>query len=392
MFIKRFAADSIRQSARSFRIVGIIGPRQSGKTTLARELFPDYVYLNLENYDDREFAQRDPRGFLATYATKNMIIDEFQHVPQLLSYIQTTVDEQQNPGQFILTGSQNFLMNQAISQSLAGRIALHTLLPLSIAELKVAGLLPEGLNQFMYQGCYPSIYVDKNIDVSVWYASYINTYLERDVRQLAQVGDLSLFKKFIQLCAGRIGQLLNLTSLANDCGISDKTARSWISILEASYIVFLLHPHYKNFSKRLIKSPKLYFYDTGLACSLLRIKPDELVMHYLRGGLFETLMISELLKGYYNRGKVPNIYFWRDHTGNEIDCILDEGLILVPIEMKSGATINASFFKNLNYWNEISGNSPDRSYIVYAGDQRQHRSKGHILDWRSIDSIISQLY
>jgi hypothetical protein len=390
MFIKRTQADSIKESANQFKVVGVIGPRQSGKTTLVRWLFKNYDYINLENIDDREFAQKDPRAFLNQFE-KGLIIDEFQHVPDLLSYIQARVDEYKKPGMYILTGSQNFLMNQAISQSLAGRVALHTLLPLSIKELLQAKLLPKTEDELMYKGFYPSLY-EAEISIEKWYAGYMSTYLERDVRQLSQVADLSLFRKFMQLCAGRIGQVVNFTSLANDCGISDKTARGWLSILEASYILYVLQPHYKNFSKRLIKSPKIYFYDTGLASYLLRIKPEQMSTHYLNGGLFETMIISDLFKSYYNRGIVPRIYFWRDRTGREIDCILDEGVDLVPIEVKRGHTINQSFFKNLTFWNELSDTDPEKNYIVYGGDVQQQRSKGSVLGWRKTDAIVAKLY
>lgn len=390
MFIKRTQAKSIKESADQFKVVGIIGPRQSGKTTLVRWLFKDYDYVNLENIDEREFAQKDPRAFLNQFQN-GLIIDEFQHVPDLLSYIQTRVDEVKKNGMYILAGSQNFLMNQAISQSLAGRVSLHTLLPLSIDELAQAKLLPETEDALMYKGFYPSLY-EAEVSIEKWYASYVNTYLERDVRQLSQVADLSLFRKFMQLCAGRIGQIVNLTSLANDCGISDKTARGWLSILEASYILYVLQPHHKNFSKRLVKSPKIYFYDTGLASYLLRIKPEQIGTHYLNGGLFETMIISDLFKSYYNRGVVPRIYFWRDRTGHEIDCILDEGVDLIPIEIKRGHTINQSFFKNLTFWNELSQTDPEKNYIVYGGDAKQSRSKGKVLGWRKTDDIVGALY
>ena len=261
----------------------------------------------------REFAKTDPRGFLKTHVKEpGVILDEVQNVPELLSYIQTHVDESQKKGQFILTGSQNLLLSEHITQSLAGRVAIHTLLPLSISELK--DQLPETPEEMIFKGSYARIYSD-SVTPREWYPNYVRTYLERDVRQIKQIGDLSTFQRFLKLCAGRMGQLLNLSSLANDCGISVSTAKSWISVLEMSYIVFLLHPHHKNFSKRLIKMPKLYFYDTGVACSLLNIEsPEHLTTHYLRGGLFESLIISDLIKNQYNVALEPSHYFWARQT------------------------------------------------------------------------------
>jgi hypothetical protein len=294
------------QDALGFKVIALLGRRQSGKTTLARTTFPHYNYASLEDPDTRLRGQTDPRNFLQELCKgAGVILDEFQKVPGLLSYIQGIVDEEYRPGFFILTGSQNFLMNQAITQTLAGCISIQTLLPLSLDELVASNHLG-GLYGTMSQGFYPSLYVQQVVPER-WFSSYIQTYLERDVPDLKLVTDLSLFQLFVQLCAGRIGQVLNLTSLANDCGVSVNTAKSWISLLEASYILFVLRPHHKNFSKRLIKSPKLYFYDTGLACSLLKITPEQLTSHYLRGGLFENMVLADLYKAFYNRGMRPNI-------------------------------------------------------------------------------------
>ncbi len=387
MIIRRAMTADILKMAKFFPVVAILGPRQAGKTTLAREIFGTYRYVNLENIDLRTFASVDPRGFLAEYLNDHgLIIDEFQHVPELLSYIQAYVDEKKRPGQFILTGSQNFLMNQAITQSLAGRISIHTLLPLSIEELSAAQLLPQAIEEFMYKGSYPPLYTTE-VPADRWYRGYIHTYLERDVRQLRQVENLDLFQTFIQLCAGRIGQLLNLTSLANDCGISDNTARQWLSLLEASYIVFLLRPHYRSFSKRVTKSPKLFFYDTGLVCSLLKITPEILPMHPFKGNLFESLIISDLAKRYYNQGKDPGLYFWRDHTGHEIDCIIDKGQTLIPIEIKAAKTISPSFFDGLRFWNELAQADPENSMVIYAGDEDQKWSQGRVISWKSLSTV-----
>ncbi len=369
-----------------------MGPRQSGKTTLAKTLFPHHKYINLEELDTRRYAAEDPRRFLKTLeGEKGAVLDEIQRVPELLSYIQVHVDEWQKPGFFILTGSENILLNHHISQTLAGRIALSTLLPLSLEELQEASILPERLEDVLFQGFYPSIYA-KKIDSREWIQSYMQTYIERDVRNLKQITDLSTFQKFLQLCAGRIGQLLDLTSIGNDCGITAHTVRSWLSVLEATYVIFLLHPHHKNFSKRLIKTPKLYFYDPAIACQLLSIQSSkDLVTHYLRGGLFESMILSDLLKQRFNRGLPPNLYFWRDKSGHEIDCILDFGTKLVPIEIKSGETIHADFFSKIMKWNEFAGNVSSQSYVIYGGKEKQVRSQGIALGWTELQPIMALL-
>ena len=387
--ILRDAQNKIKEMSEKFWVIALLGPRQSGKTTLARYTFPEHVYVSLENLETRSLAASDPKSFLAQFdGAKGVILDEIQHVPDLLSYMQTKVDLEKKPGFFVITGSQNLLLNQSITQTLAGRIFILRLLPLALDELKKANLLPATIETLLFQGCYPSIYA-YDISPQDWYANYIQTYVERDVRQLKNIGDLSLFQLFVKLCAGRIGQLLNLTSLANDCGISVNTARSWISILEASYIVFLLQPHYKNFSKRLIKSPKLYFYDTGLASHLLGIESaQDLVTHYLRGGLFESLIISSLMKSSYNQGKNAHLYFWRDKSGNEIDCIIERGELLIPVEMKSGKTYSQSFFSSIEYFNEISQQPKHPSFVVYAGDELISLKAGELVGWRSLDRVV----
>ncbi len=388
MIIRRSMIPDLLEMAKFFPVVAILGPRQSGKTTVAQQAFNKHRYINLEDVEMRTFAEKDPKGFFEEYRNEHgIILGEFQNVPDILSSIQVIVDQEKKPGYFILTGSQNYLMNQTISQSLAGRISIHTLLAFSITELSDTNKLPEKVEDLLYQGSYPSIYANQS-PPDRWYENYIKTYIERDVRQLKQVQDLNLFQTFIGLCAGRTGQILNLSQLGNDCGISDKTVRQWISVLEASYIVHVLRPHYKNFSKRLIKSPKLYFYDTGLVCSLLKIKREQIALHYMRGHLFETFVISEILKGFYNRGSIPHLYYWRDLAGNEVDGLLEKGEQLVPIEMKAGKTISLSLFSELSYWNQLASIDPKNSFVVYTGNENQRWSKGNVTSWRNIDDIV----
>lgn len=409
-YIPRALETSLISAAKEFSAVAILGPRQSGKTTLARYKFPKHKYISLEDYDLREIANTDPRGFLNDYpSTAGIILDEIQHAPKLLSYIQTIIDLALDPnhkskskrGFFIITGSQNFLLNQAISQSLAGRIAILTLLPLSIAELTKSKLLPSSVEIAVFTGAYPVLYTEKR-SITRLYQGYINTYLERDVRQIKNIPDLNLFKKFLSLCAGRIGQEVNYSSLGNDCGLDDKTVKAWLSVLEASYIIFLLPPYYKNFGKRLIKSPKLYFVDTGLACTLLRIKSAaELLDSAMRGPLIESFIISDLLKQQYNQELLPSIYFWRDLSGNEIDCIIDEGSTIVPVEIKASKTVISAFFKNQGYWQTLTcpvqlqvstpktkRTAPLNFYVIYSGDTNQKWPQGQVLSWQNIGNLI----
>ena len=387
--IPRKAAKICREFASRYPVVAILGPRQSGKTTLARDVFSDYPYVSLEELDTREFAATDPRGFLANYEKgKGIILDEIQHVPGLLSYIQTRVDEQQRPGAFVITGSHNFLIHQAVSQTLAGRVALLKLLPLSIDELGGPHLLPVQLNALMYTGFYPRIYA-QHLPPSEWYQQYLRTYVEKDVRLIKNVPDLLTFQRFVKLCAGRIGQLLNLSSLSTDCGIDHRTAKGWISLLEMSYIIFTLPPYYANFGKRLVKMPKIYFYDVGLACSLLGIaSPEEVATHYLRGGLFESMILADFMKQRCNAGKEPSLYFWRDQHGHEVDCILEQGGKVVPIEIKSGQTVSTDFFDGLEYWARLAGIPSAEGAVVYAGEESQNRSQGRVIGWKDCSALL----
>jgi predicted AAA+ superfamily ATPase len=385
--IQRDLAQELVDTAQQFPVVAVVGPRQSGKTTLVVSLFKNYKYVTFDDLDVRRLAQTDPRSFLESmHGGVGCILDEVQYVPELFSYIKTFVDLNKGAGQFILTGSQNFLLNDQISQSLAGRVAILTLLPLSSQELERVQLLDTSIERVLFKGCYPRIF-DENISPEKWYKNYIQTYIERDVRTIKSIENLSTFQMFVKLCAGRIGQVLNLTSLGNDCGISTNTARAWLSILESSYIVYVLHPHFKNFSKRLIKSPKLYFYDTGLACSLLDIENEtQLQTHYMRGNLFESFVISELIKHQYNHDKKPNLFYWRDSQGHEIDCLIEKGEQLTPIEVKIGKTLNSDFFENLTYWMELSG-SVQKAFLIYGGNETLMHRGIQVLGWRSIDSV-----
>ncbi|HEY5123311.1 MAG TPA: ATP-binding protein, partial [Ignavibacteria bacterium] len=350
--VKREISERLLMLSEKIPILTITGPRQSGKTTLARNVFPKYRYISLENPDNLDFALSDPKGFLNTYGQK-IIIDEAQYAPNLFSYIQTTVDEKKINGSYILTGSQNFLLHEKISQSLAGRVIIFNLLPFSYDELRNTKYKINKLSELIVKGFYPRIY-DSGLNSSDWYPSYIQTYLERDVRQIINVGDINTFRNFLRICAGRSGQVLNLSSIGNDLGISYQTVKKWLSVLEQSYIVYFLQPYYKNFNKRIIKSPKLYFYDTGLVCSLLGINsPESYELHFLKGNIFETFVISEFLKNKFNTGSNNELYFWRDSNGNEIDCIISHGLNLKAIEIKSGETIKSEFFKTLYLWNNL---------------------------------------
>ena len=383
--IARHLKDKLIEVSRYFPVITISGPRQSGKTTLIRDAFPDLPYQLLESPDKKALIMSDPRAFLAQFP-KGAILDEVQNIPELFSYLQGIVDD--NPEKkFILSGSQNFLLLEKITQTLAGRTGVLKLLPLSLAELKNTKFELKDPFEFILKGGYPRLY-NQNIPIEFFYSSYVQTYIERDVRTIINVGDLNTFQIFLSLCAGRVGQILNIDSLASDTGITFNTAKKWLSILEASYIVRLLYTHHKNFNKRLVKSPKLYFFDTGLASYLLRIKNQEqLEIHFQRGALFENFVINELMKYRYNSAQRDDLYYWRDKHGKEIDCIIDRGEKLIPIEIKSGKTYTKDFFKGLNYWNKLSGNNPESSFVVYGGDESQKLPHGNLLAWDGLDEI-----
>lgn len=383
--IERTLAPKMLALAQKFPVVTLTGPRQSGKTTLVRSLFSSFPYVSLEEPDIRQFALTDPRGFLSNYR-RGAILDEVQHVPQLFSYIQSIVDSDPDV-HFILSGSSNFLLMERISQTLAGRSAVLQLLPFSLAELAQSGRTFDQYEHAIFSGQYPRIF-DKEIAPTDFYPSYIQTYVERDVRLIKNITDHNGFIQFTQLCAGRVGQLLNYANLANDAGISPNTAKAWLSVLETSYIVYRLQPYHKNFNKRVIKSPKLYFYDTGLACSLLGIRAAEQVnAHFLKGGLFENLIINEFIKRARNRGEPDFPYFWRDHSGKEIDCLLTVDGALTPVEIKAGKTASGSYFDNIKGWRKLAGMAEETGYVVYGGDLTLQTSAGQLISWKDLDRI-----
>lgn len=369
--IKRKAETVLRELASQFKAVALTGPRQSGKTTLAKMVFPRKPYVSLENPDERNLALNDPRQFLSRFP-KGAILDEVQRAPELFSYLQQIADESKLKGQYILTGSNNFALLENISQTLAGRVGYLELLPFSLSEIEKTGTALK-LDELIFSGSYPAV-ISEKANPRLWFPSYIRTYVERDVRQIKNISSLTLFQRLLYLCAGRVGQQLNLSSMANDVGLDYKTIQSWLGVLQNSYIIYLLPPYYKNFNKRIIKSPKLYFYDTGLASYLLGISnANQLFNHSSKGALFENFILTEMLKNRYNKGERSNLYYFRDSTGNEVDIVIDEGNKLTPIELKAGKTISGDYFKNLHYWEALTGKKG--GLVLYTGKEsniRQH--------------------
>ena len=366
MLIERTITSKLLQLLKSFPAVTLTGCRQCGKSTLLKHLLPDYTYISLEDLDIRQIAKEDPRHFISIYS-KNVIIDEIQQVPELLSYLQTHIDLVNESGMYVLTGSHNLLLMQSITQSLAGRTALLSLAPFSVSELRSENLLPDTTNKILFKGSFPRIY-DKQIEPEDFYPSYIKTYIDRDVRILRNITDYSAFTRFLKLCAGRCSQILNVTALAEDAGITRKTADAWLSVLEASYIIYMLKPYYKNFGKRIIKNPKIYFYDTGLVSSLLGITNSEQIeTFYMQGALFENFIVSELLKRRLFAGKSDELYFWRDSNGLEIDVIEEDGLELKAYEIKASETMNTAFFSNIKKVKEIASLKTENTAVIYSG-------------------------
>ena len=382
--IKRAISGTILDMASKFPVVTLTGPRQSGKSTLLKSCFADYKYVSLEDPDIRQLAENDPRGFLKNCGTK-CIIDEAQRVPDLFSYLQTIVDSRDECGQFILSGSHNFLLMERISQSLAGRTSVLKFFPFSIAELQATNILPNDLDEVLLKGCYPRLY-DKKITAKEYFTSYLQTYVERDVRLLRNIIDMTAFKRFLKLCAANVGSVLNVASLAKNAGISVVTANSWISILEASFVLLRLPPYYKNFSKRVIKSSKIYFCDTGLLCNLLNIfNREQLQESNLRGAIFENLIVIELMKAALFKGEEPQLYFWRDTNQNEVDLLRETDGKLEAIEIKSGETKNQKFYDGLKKFSEVSGISLSDTKVVYGGSDSYRGENQKFISWKEMD-------
>jgi predicted AAA+ superfamily ATPase len=377
----RDSAAKILKTINDYSVIAIVGPRQSGKTTLSKMLFPEFNYVLLEDLSIKEFANSDPKGFFNKYKG-SLILDEVQKAPDLLQYIQQMVDTPGNKRKFILSSSEHLLLSEKISQSLAGRVRIFNLLPLSYNELKEVSSF--NLEEMIFKGAYPKIY-HQNLDSQEWLSQYYQTYVQKDVREIINISNLDNFDRFIRLCAGRIGQLLDYSSISSDCGLSSPTIKSWLSVLKATFICFTLEPHFKNFNKRIIKSPKLYFYDTGLLCYLLRIKDSsQLNDHPLFGYLYENWIISEFIKSRFNSGSENDSYFWRSQKGHEVDLVIDEGVRLYPIEIKSSMTFNQEFIKNLEYLNKLQENTKNINpgTCVYRGEESFTFKNYKINSWK----------
>lgn len=384
--VKRELALKIQESTKKMPIIVVTGPRQSGKSTLIQSLFPDYSYNNLEDPELREFAISDPKGFLQSNGSK-MILDEVQYAPHLLSYIQVISDRDKIPGQFILSGSQNLLLMEGVSQSLAGRVSIFNLLPFSLEEIKSTPYRLSTYEEYILKGFYPRIY-NMDLDPNKWLQDYLRTYVERDVRQLLNIGNLGTFRQFLEICAGRIGQLVNFTEIGNQIGVSYQTVNKWISILETSFICYTLRPYHKNFNKRIVKSPKLYFYDTGLACTLFNLRSvEELNRHFAKGALFENFILNEVIKNQLNKDLSPKNYFWNAAGSREIDLLMEVGGKLIPAEIKSSRTLNSHFFDSLTYFQAVANVNPEDSYLIYGGDENQKRSIANVINWQTLTTL-----
>ena len=384
--IPRAAASTLQRLAQGFPVLVLTGPRQSGKTTLAKSVFSDKTYISLENPDERAFALQDPKRFLQRFP-QGAVLDEVQRCPELLSWLQAWVDERDVMGDFVLTGSSQFDLMVGVTQTLAGRVGRVELLPLCADEMATSQKAPADLNAALFQGCYPALY-DRDVSPPDWFANYISTYIERDVRQLVAVRNLTQFQTFVKMCAARSGQLLNLTSLGADCGISSVTAKQWLSVLEASYIVSLLQPHHRNFGKRLVKAPKLYFCDVGLAAWLLGIRDaTSLDTHAARGALFETYVVSELMKQRLNAGQPRDLYFWRDSAGNEVDVVIESAQGLQAIEIKSGSTFASDWTDGLKKWQKFAGDESIQPSLAYGGTDSHEREGVQVWGWPALGKL-----
>lgn len=384
--LPRDARTLLLRLAAGFPVVAVTGPRQSGKTTLARSTFPRHAYVTLEDPDTRALALADPRRFLARF-DHGAVLDEVQRAPELLSYLQGRVDERQRMGEFVITGSQQFGMLDNVSQSLAGRAGMARLLPLSLAEMKRGGLPTRSLEDTLFVGGYPALHATDRaaLDTQLWFSSYVATYLERDVRQVLAVGDLALFQRFLSLCAARSGQLLNLNSLAADCGIAQPTARRWLTVLQASDVVALLQPYHRNFGKRLVKTPKLYFLDSGLLCWLLRIfDAPSLQTHSMRGAVFETWVVSETIKHRLHHGLPPDLYFWRDNHGTEVDLVFEHRGRLQAVEIKSGTTFASDWLAPCRRWQAMVGADAAPPILVWGGADSFELEDARVVSWAAV--------
>lgn len=386
----RTITSEFHRLLRQYPVITITGPRQSGKTTFCREQCSTYHYVNLEDIENRQYAINDPKGFLGQF-NNGVILDEIQRAPDLPSLIQVIVDENNHPGQFVLTGSQQFEVIESVSQSLAGRTALIKLLPFALEELYSNRVAIPPVKELFYRGFYPRIY-HEGLNPSEALSFYLHTYVERDVRRIANIKNLTAFDRFIRVCATQIGQIINYTRISNECGVDLKTIKSWLSVLKASYLVFELEPHFENFRKRLIKMPKLYFYDVGLAAYLLGMKsPEQTVQNPLKGALFENFIMAEFIKNRFNHIQDSNLYFFRDNVGNEVDLILDYGNQLVSVEIKSAETISGSYLKSLKFYQKLCGDRNSKHIIVYGGDVSRKQQDVDIYSYKDLSKLFNDL-
>lgn len=387
MYIKRTITDAVLSGARQVPVIAIIGPRQSGKSTLAKHIFKKHVYIDMQDNEIYTFANDDPKGFLDTYKNEHgIIIDEAQYAPKLFAQIKVEADRDPRPGYYVLSGSQNFLLHEKISESLAGRVYFYTLLPFSIKELKSEGLLLQTTSQQIMKGFYPRVY-QPEVDAIEYYQNYIATYIERDIRTIRNIDDILVFKKFMQLCAIRVGTPLNTTDVAMHCGISATTAKSWLALLEISFILFRLPSYHNNLGKRITKSPKLYFYDVGLAAALMGLNPDIIIKSRdVYGALFENMIIVDIIKNYNSESLKPVFSYFRDSNQKEVDLIIEQHGALTPIEIKASQTMDNRYFDNAIWFNNEIKNEK-KPVIIYGGDQLQKRSRGIVVPWSNTDYI-----